>query len=66
MAAEGSADGAGACDFFEEVFFDPGSQGRDGEIAAEDQAVFQDGLQLIADRFRLTELDTGKLFLQLR
>ena len=42
MAAEGSADGAGACDFFEEVFFDPVCQGRDGEIAAKDQAVLQD------------------------
>ena len=66
MAAEGSADGAGACDFFEEVFFDPVCQGRDGEIAAEDQAVLQDGLQLRTDRFRLAKLDTGKLFLQLR
>ena len=42
MAAEGSADGAGACDFFEEIALDSFAEGALREIAAENHRVGQD------------------------
>ena len=57
MAAEGSADGAGACDFFEEIAFDPLAEGTLRQIAAEDHRVGQDWGELVSAGFGFAQLN---------